>query len=90
MAWSWAGVPSGPLGWISANWITPVLHGPIYPVMASALALMPGDDLLEVACGSGIFLAGHAGSVHYAASLDCQASRSVSRAGGWPQAAAPC
>jgi hypothetical protein len=57
LAWSWAGVPSGPLGWISSNWTMPVLHGPIYPVMARELDLQPDDDLLEVACGSGIFLA---------------------------------
>jgi SAM-dependent methyltransferase len=48
----------------------PVLHGPIYPVMASALELRPDDDLLEVACGSGIFLDQHAGPVHFVAGLD--------------------
>lgn len=70
VAWSWAGVPSGPLGWVSAKWTMPVLHGPIYPVMASALELTPEDDLLEVACGSGVFLAEHAGSAHFVAGLD--------------------
>lgn len=67
---AWAGVPSGPLGWVSAHWVMPVLHGPIYPVMASALELTPEDDLLEVACGSGVFLAEHAGPARHAAGLD--------------------
>ena len=49
LAWPWAGVPSGLLGWISSNWTMPVLHGPIYPVMARELDLQPDDDLLEVA-----------------------------------------
>jgi len=70
LAWSWAGVPSGPLGWISSNWTMPVLHGPIYPIMARALDLQPDDDLLEVACGSGVFLATQAAHVQRVAGLD--------------------
>ena len=69
-AWAWAGVPSGPLGWISSNWTMPRLHAPIYPVMAEALDLRPDDDLLEVACGSGIFLAEQAAHVRHVAGLD--------------------
>lgn len=70
LAWSWAGVPSGPLGWISSNWTMPVLHGPIYPVMARALDLQPDDELLDVACGSGVFLTTQAAHVRYVAGLD--------------------
>lgn len=70
VAWSWAGVPSGPLGWVSCHWVMPHLHGPIYPLMAEALALRPEDELLEVACGSGVFLAEHARQVGYVAGLD--------------------
>jgi SAM-dependent methyltransferase len=69
-ACAWAGVPSGPLGWISSNWTMPRLHAPIYPVMAEALDLRPDDDLLEVACGSGIFLAEQAAHVRHVAGLD--------------------
>jgi SAM-dependent methyltransferase len=69
-AWSWAGVPRGPLGWISSNWTMPRLHAPIYPVMAESLDLRPDDDLLEVACGSGTFLAQEAAHVRYVAGLD--------------------
>jgi SAM-dependent methyltransferase len=70
LAWSWAGVPSGPLGWISAKLTMPMLHGPIYPVMARELELQPDDDLLEVACGSGVFLATQAANVRHIAGLD--------------------
>lgn len=69
-AWSWAGAPSGPLGWISTHWVMPRLHGPIYPVMAEALDLRPEDELLEVACGSGVFLAQHATVANHVAGLD--------------------
>ena len=70
LAWSWSGVPSGPLGWISSNWTMPVFHGPIYPVMARELDLKPDDDLLEVACGSGVFLTQQAAHVGHVAGLD--------------------
>lgn len=70
VAWSWAGVPSGPLGWVSSHWTMPRLHGPIYPCMAEALDLCPEDELLEVACGSGVFLARHAAHVRHVAGLD--------------------
>ena len=67
---SWAGVPSGPLGWISTHWVMPRLHGPIYPLMAEALHLRPEDELLEVACGSGVFLSNHAADVSFVGGLD--------------------
>jgi len=67
---SWAGVPSGPLGWVSSHWVMPRLHGPIYPLMAEALDLRSEDELLEVACGSGVFLAHHAAHVGHVAGLD--------------------
>jgi SAM-dependent methyltransferase len=69
-AWSYSGVPSGPLGWVSSHWTMPRLHAPIYPLMAEALDLRPEDELLEVACGSGIFLAEHAAQARYVAGLD--------------------
>ena len=63
------GVPRGPLGWISSR-VMPRIAGPVYGVMATLLELVPGDDLLEVACGSGPFLAKHASHVRYVAGLD--------------------
>lgn len=68
--WSWAGVPSGPLGWVSSHWTMPRLHGQLYRVMAEALDLQPGDELLEVACGSAFFLDKYAAHVGRVAGLD--------------------
>jgi len=67
---SWAGVPSGPLGYIHSHWTMPRMHGPMYAVMAEALDLRPEDELLEIACGSGVFLARHATMASYIAGLD--------------------
>ncbi len=66
---AWAGVPSGPLGWAGSR-AMPVIHGPLYQVMGEALQLRPGDELLDVACGSGVFLARQAGLVHRVAGVD--------------------
>jgi len=63
------GVPSGPLGWISSR-VMPLVAGPVYQLMATELELVSEDDLLEVACGSGPFLARHASHVRYVAGLD--------------------
>jgi SAM-dependent methyltransferase len=65
----WAGVPSGPLGWVSAH--TALNSGPgSYPAVADALHLDPNDDLLELGCGSAGFLAGQADRVHRVAGID--------------------
>lgn len=70
VAWSWAAVPSGPLGWVSSRFTMPRLHAQLYRIMAGELALRPDDDLLDVACGSGAFLAAHAAHVRHVAGLD--------------------
>ena len=69
-AWDWAVLPSGPLGRMSSTWVMPRMHGPIYPVMGEALSLRPEDELLEIACGSGVFLAQQAEHVRRIAGLD--------------------
>ena len=69
-AWSWAVVPSGPLGWVSSHWSMPRLHSQLYKVMDRELALKPDDELLEVACGSAFFLEKYAGHVGRVAGLD--------------------
>lgn len=69
LLWSYAGVPSGPLGWIGSR----TMHwgsGPLYRMVAAALELRPDDDLLEVACGSGAFLRQQAAHVRHVAGLD--------------------
>jgi hypothetical protein len=66
---AWAGLPSGPLGWAGSR-AMPVIHGPLYQVMGDALQLRPDDELLDVACGSGVFLARQARPVHHVAGVD--------------------
>jgi ubiquinone/menaquinone biosynthesis C-methylase UbiE len=70
VAQAWAGAPSGPLGWVCARWVMPRWHAPIYEAMAAAVRPQPEDELLEVACGSGIFLAEQTAHVHHVAGLD--------------------
>jgi SAM-dependent methyltransferase len=69
LLWSYAGVPSGPLGWIGSR----TMHwgsGPLYRLVAAALQLQPDDDLLDVGCGSAAFLQQHASGVRHVAGLD--------------------
>jgi len=66
----WAGVPRGPLGRVSTRWVMPRLHAAVYRVMAPAVQLRADDELLEVACGSGVFLAQQAGQARRVAGLD--------------------
>ncbi len=70
VAWSWAGVPSGPLGWVNSHWTMHHFHSQLYKVMDRELALQPDDELLEVACGSGFFLDKYAAHVRRVAGLD--------------------
>ena len=64
------GIPSGPLGWISTRVLMPLIGGSVYQDMADALQLRPDDELLDVGCGSGAFLARHARHVHRVAGID--------------------
>ena len=51
------------------------LNGPLYRLVAEALDLRPDDELLDVACGEGAFLAEHASSVSRIAGLDLSATK---------------
>ena len=64
------GIPSGPLGWISTRALMPLIGGSVYQDIADALHLRADDELLDVGCGSGAFLARHAGHVHRVAGID--------------------
>jgi len=70
VAQAWAGAPSGPLGSVCARWVMPRWHAPIYKAMAAAVRPQSEDELLEVACGSGIFLTEQTAHVRYVAGLD--------------------
>ena len=67
--------PPKPIGWV-LDWawayVMPVksLHGQFYAPAAELLGLQADDDVLDVACGSGQFLAGHAASARSVAGLD--------------------
>lgn len=48
----------------------PRLHAGIYPAMAAIVQPQSSDELLEVACGSGVFLAEQAAVAKFVAGLD--------------------
>lgn len=64
-----AAVPHGPLGWLAAVTM-PMAHKVFYGPAADLLQLQPDDELVEVACGSGVFLDAHATHVRRIAGLD--------------------
>lgn len=63
------GRPSGPLGWLGSQ-VMPLLSRRLNKPMGSALDLRADDDLLDVGCGSGDFLAHAAQTVRFVAGLD--------------------
>jgi SAM-dependent methyltransferase len=70
VARAWAGVPSGPLGWFSTRTVFPLTSGTVYRTMGEALDLQPDDEVLDVGCGSGAFLAQQASHVRRVAGID--------------------
>ena len=63
------GVPGTLPGGVGSG-INSLLNGPLYRRMAATLELQPEDELLDVACGEGAFLAEHASRVRRVAGLD--------------------
>lgn len=61
--------PTGRAGRIAA-WTMPIIFRPLYAAMAKTLVLKPEDEVLDVACGSGVFLRRHASHVQRIAGLD--------------------
>ena len=62
--------------WIGVK-TDPLFHGPTYRLIAAHLDLQPEDDLLDVACGAGNFLARHATHVHRVSGLDISGIRTA-------------
>lgn len=58
------------MGWLSTRTVFPLTSGTSYEAVADALRLGPRDDVLDVACGSGAFLARHAADAHKVAGID--------------------
>jgi len=60
---------NGPVGWAFAK-IQPILHAGVYEVVAEMLDLQPEDEVLDIGCGPGAFLATRAQRVRRVAGLD--------------------
>ncbi len=63
------GNPHGPPGWVVAL-IMPPLTDRHCGDLARVLDLRPDDDVLDVACGAGVFLHRHTSQVRYVAGID--------------------
>ncbi len=61
--------PSGAVGRLVA-WTMPLMFRSVYAEIAKLLDLRPDDDVLDVACGSGVFLHRYAAHVRRIAGLD--------------------
>ncbi len=75
-AWQWMGSEDaqlrtldGPLGRFLARHYAP-LNSLLYAAYAKGIGLQPEDEVLDVACGSGVFLAKHATHIRRIAGLD--------------------
>lgn len=58
-----------PIGWVAAK-VMPHSHAGVYADVAELLALRPDDDLLDIGCGPGAFLAGHGQEARTVTGLD--------------------
>ncbi len=65
-----AHLAEGTLPGRSGSWLNSYLNRPSYRLMAAALDLKPEDDVLDVACGWGEFLAVHASQARRVAGID--------------------
>jgi SAM-dependent methyltransferase len=60
---------NGPVGGVVAR-LMPLAEAGVYRAVAETLDLQPDDDLLDIGCGPGAFLAAKAGHVRHVAGLD--------------------
>jgi 2-polyprenyl-3-methyl-5-hydroxy-6-metoxy-1,4-benzoquinol methylase len=90
--WNWVEAlgkgPSGRVGRLIARTYAPLV-GFYYSIYARALDLQPEDEVLDVACGSGVFLRKHASHARRIAGLDHSEpmidEASARTASGWPR-----
>jgi SAM-dependent methyltransferase len=61
--------PSGVFGWVTA-WTMPLLFRSLYAKVARVLDLQPEDEVLDVACGSGVFLRRYGAGARRIAGID--------------------
>ena len=60
---------NGPVGWALAR-LGPMVEGGVYDTIAEMLDLQPDDELLDIGCGSGAFLAAKARGTRRVVGLD--------------------
>ncbi len=60
---------SGPVGWVTAR-LMPIMEARVYRSVAEMLELQPDDELLDVGCGPGAFLATQAQHARRVVGLD--------------------
>ena len=61
---------NGPVGRVIARVLMPVAEAGVYTAVAEALDLQPDDELLDIGCGPGAFLAAKAHHVRRVVGLD--------------------
>ncbi len=61
---------NGPVGWVIARTLMPVAEAGVYRAIAEVVDLQPDDELLDIGCGPGAFLAAKAQHVHRIVGLD--------------------
>lgn len=70
-----AHLAEGTLPGRAGSWINSYLNRPMYWLIADVLDLTREDELLDVACGWGGFLVGHAGQARRVAGIDCSEAK---------------
>jgi SAM-dependent methyltransferase len=61
---------NGPVGWVIARLIMPIAEASVYEEVAGLLDLQPEDELLDIGCGPGAFLASRAQLARRVVGLD--------------------
>ncbi len=65
---------NGPIGWVIARSVMPRAESGVYDTVAEMLEVQPDDELLDIGCGPGAFLAGKAGDARRVVGLDPSAT----------------
>jgi 2-polyprenyl-3-methyl-5-hydroxy-6-metoxy-1,4-benzoquinol methylase len=60
---------NGPVGWVTSK-LMPIIEAGVYGAVAEILDLQPDDELLDIGCGPGAFLATKARHVRRVVGLD--------------------
>ena len=72
-----AHLAEGTLPGRSGSWLNSYMNRPSYRLMAAVLELKPDDEVLDVACGWGEFLASHAREARHVAGIDVSGAKAT-------------